>query len=294
MTVKRFFGLLALLAAVLLSAAPALTQDLFVVVGRQAPGTKITRLPYTITTPGYYVLTGNLSYSGGHGIIVNADNVTLDLMGFCLTGANAHRGILIDGQSNVEVRNGTVRGWYIGVEGAGGDLSSHHRVIGVRADANQFGVQLQGSNHLIKGCFATQGNFGSGSGFTILGNGSISGCIAMNFTWDGFGSDIGNGINLHGNGVISGNVVRDCTGKGILTSSAVVSYNQVSNCATGIKFDGGGGSLIGNVVVANAGQTGVIGLPANTLSADQNSLSGAGTHVGAGTTIVPDSINGGW
>ncbi|MBU4448351.1 MAG: hypothetical protein KKD99_07175, partial [Proteobacteria bacterium] len=51
-------------------------------------GTKITSVPYTISSPGFYYLGGNLTYSGtGSAISVDADNVTLDLMGFSLTGA---------------------------------------------------------------------------------------------------------------------------------------------------------------------------------------------------------------
>jgi hypothetical protein len=84
-------------------------------------GTKITSLPHTISTPGYYYLTGNLSHGGSTGIVINTDNVTLDLMGFALayTGTSSdysyNYGIWMDGRKNVEVRNGTLLGWDVGV-----------------------------------------------------------------------------------------------------------------------------------------------------------------------------------
>jgi hypothetical protein len=46
------------------------------------PGTPISSLPYTINAPGSYYVTRNLSAVSGNGITINADDVTLDLMGF--------------------------------------------------------------------------------------------------------------------------------------------------------------------------------------------------------------------
>ena len=49
------------------------------------PRTPINSIPYTITESGSYYLTTNLSGSW-HGIIIQGSDVTLDLMGFTLTG----------------------------------------------------------------------------------------------------------------------------------------------------------------------------------------------------------------
>ena len=49
-------------------------------------GTRITSLPKTITDSGYYYLGGNLTCASGTAITVNATNVTIDLMGFTITG----------------------------------------------------------------------------------------------------------------------------------------------------------------------------------------------------------------
>ena len=49
------------------------------------PRTPISSLPYTISEPGSYYVTGNLS-STGHGIIIESSGLTVNLMGFSLTG----------------------------------------------------------------------------------------------------------------------------------------------------------------------------------------------------------------
>jgi hypothetical protein len=132
-------SLLALVGALLLSTVPVLADDGFYVIPTRAtPGTSINSLPYTVTAPGYYYLTRNLTYNGGTAITVDADNVTLDLMGFCLTGpgtSNSFFGILIkESRHKVEVRNGTVSGWGLGIlqdpEGTG--KGTGQRVIGIR------------------------------------------------------------------------------------------------------------------------------------------------------------------
>lgn len=76
--------------------------------------TPITSLPFIVTNPGSYYLTGNLTgISGTDGINVSTGNVTIDLNGFALFGvSNSHSGIYISGRySNVTVRNGSLSGW---------------------------------------------------------------------------------------------------------------------------------------------------------------------------------------
>jgi hypothetical protein len=185
---KRKIWLLALVGAVLLSAGTAWAQDEFYVIaaGPTAVGTKITSLPYTISTPGFYYLTGNLSYSGIFpGITVNSDDVTLDLMGFSLSGPGSGPGpnaICMPGRKNVEIRNGTVSGW------AGGIYDNtlaalRYRVINMRVENATDGIHLYGGGHLIKGC--TVGDCGCaiflGGAGSIIGNTviAISGQIGI-------------------------------------------------------------------------------------------------------------------
>jgi len=90
--------------------------------GVRAPGTPISSLPFAITQPGSYYLTRNLSVASGVGITIDADDVTLDLMGFTLSGPgsnSASHGITRNVNTtrrNNTIRNGVLRGWGIGVD----------------------------------------------------------------------------------------------------------------------------------------------------------------------------------
>jgi len=91
--------------------APAPTMK---TLDQTEPRTPISSAPFTISVPGSYYLTTNLTgSSGANGITIASSHVTLDLDGFALLGASGSgNGILISGLcTNVTVRNGTVRGW---------------------------------------------------------------------------------------------------------------------------------------------------------------------------------------
>jgi hypothetical protein len=296
---KRFLCFLALLAAVLLSAAPVPAEDNFYVIatGPIPVGTKISYLPYTITAPGYYYLGGNLTLttSGGTGITINTgvNDVTIDLAGFTLTGpadGSYCYGIYWYGNTNVEVRNGTVRGWYAGVV-EDSPSGAKDRVIGVRAEGNGYGIALGGDNHLIKGCTASQGSAYSSTGYGlfILGNnGCISGSTVRNYTTYG--------IVLDGSGTITGNLVMNGTGSGAMgiyaSGPATISHNVALNCTTGLS-GAGGGSVIGNAVLANSGQNGIVYDVGNNMF-DQNTAAGSGTRwLNGGSGSFVGSFNGG-
>jgi hypothetical protein len=295
---KRKLSLLALVALMLFSAMPVLAEDgFYVIAGRYTPGTKITSLPYTITAQGYYYLNRNLTYTGGDGITITSDNVTIDLMGFALTGPgnNTNTGIDING-TNIEVRNGTVTGWFSAVYGHSG---SNQRTIGVRAVGNTYGIVLV--NGLIKDCTASQGSFAEGLvGLTVL-RGTISGCTVYNSTSSYQSS---RGLYIGKSGTVSDNVVLDWAAIGIEgyalsaeVGPTTISNNAVINCGTGISSKGGG-SIIGNAVKANAGQTGIAPATETTPSAtptllDQNSVNGDGIHYGPGNTATVKGLNGG-
>jgi hypothetical protein len=243
-------------------------------------GTKITSVPYTIDTPGCYYLTSNLSYSLGYdsAIYVNADDVTLDLQGFALTGPSGSYGITWGQHKNIEIRNGTITGFYMGVWGNDTlDGGGHHRIFNLRTEGNTYGIWMNGNDILINGCTATQGSFGSGAGLTIAnGTGVISDCKVMNF-------------NVHGikilKGIVSGNVVKNC-GYGILagygnSTTNLICYNQVIDCTRGIEF--WSGSVVGNTVT-NCRDYGIVssdtpGMPALV---DQNTVTGPGNHYNFG------------
>src|SRR5688572_24692071 len=76
-------------------------------------------VPIVITVPGSYRLASNLAVGDPNvnAIFIKADNVTIDLDGFAISGPEvgalgAGSGINSDVRNNVSVRNGTVRGFY--------------------------------------------------------------------------------------------------------------------------------------------------------------------------------------
>jgi hypothetical protein len=202
--------------------------------GVRAPGTPISSLPFTITQPGSYYLTRNLSVASGNGITINADGVTLDLMGFTLSGPGSNTGsygITSDGvttRRNNTIRNGVLRGWGIGVAtpnfirstyedlrvtdnvwglniGSGSDVRhvmSAYNTIGLaiaqRDDA--WGGSVSDSNFIrnsVYGIFVSANNIWV-HGNVIDSNGSIGVAIATGGSWNEVTDNriVGNGGGL--------------------------------------------------------------------------------------------------
>ncbi len=274
---QRKLWYLVIVAAVLLSVAPVGADRDFQVfpgVGAEA-GTMITRLPYTIKHPGFYYIARNLSYftlGTTSGITVASDDVTIDLMGFRLIGPGNNQGYAINlvdgdfnGHSNVEVRNGTLKGWSEGLHTS--NNCGNNRAINLRTeDCIVAGISLDG-----------------------YGNGNlIKGCTAVGSSWE----IVGTGIAIIG-GLATGNTVNNCT-RGIV-GSGTISSNFVSNSsAVGIECLGAS-SIIGNTVVATTGTP--IGIDISTskpVLVTQNTVSGPGTHFvsGIGTVNVPNTNAG--
>jgi hypothetical protein len=144
-----------------------------------APG-----FPVTITQPGSYRLSGNLTVpADASGIVIQADHVTLDLNGFRLAGdgtggvfgvATLDNNDLGLNRVGVTVRNGTitnfVSGIVLSVSGASGDRSSEVRDI--RAIGNRINGIAVGDNAMVTGSFAVSNVVGilAGQNAIVSGN----------------------------------------------------------------------------------------------------------------------------
>ncbi|UCG55592.1 MAG: hypothetical protein JSU70_12065 [Phycisphaerales bacterium] len=149
------------------------------------PGSNTPVGPFYISRAGSYYLTGNRTASTTGIYITQAvGNVTIDLSGFTLTGSDSGTspGIrigVLSGISNVEIRNGTIRGFEHGIY-ENDDTGTGHRVINVRAISNtKSGIYLPGSGHLVKDCTVSDSGTQAsdtvngiyvGSGCTVTGN----------------------------------------------------------------------------------------------------------------------------
>lgn len=124
---------------------------------------------FIINAPGSYYLTGNtIGAAGKHGISILTNDVTLDLNGFALIsgGGGAFRGINVPaGQTNICIRNGTVKGWTDG--GVRTDFATCTIVEKLRLSDNVGATGLALGNGLAKDCVAT----GNATGF-VIGNGA--------------------------------------------------------------------------------------------------------------------------
>jgi hypothetical protein len=146
--------------------------------------TAITAVPFAISAGGSYCLTKDLiapgTFTSGAAITVAADNVTIDLGGYTLSDlaagtATTAIGIQALAQNNVTVENGTVRGFYIGIQLTGtpaGFLtgSTGHLVQNVRGDANRFiSIQVLGTGSVVRQnqVLHTGGSTAAGVGFTV-------------------------------------------------------------------------------------------------------------------------------
>ncbi|MHB8068816.1 MAG: right-handed parallel beta-helix repeat-containing protein [Desulfobaccales bacterium] len=235
-------GLLAMVLAVVLCGTAA-WADFYVVAGGGPPvGTKITSLPYEIKNSGFYYLGGNLTYSGSsNAITVSADNVTLDLMGFSLSHPGpfaAGNGILMEGRYNVEIRNGTVSGFNVGILETNFLTGAQHRVSNVRAISNAYSIWLYGKNHLVNACNGSYGSIG-----IYVTTGVITGSVASN--------NGDHGIEIVGPGSIIGNIANDNGTTGFLFGPGIIMVDRNSASGNGTNYSGGGASTAWGV---NAGK----------------------------------------
>ena len=242
--------------------------DFYVIAGSRGVGTKITSLPYTIASPGFYYITQDLSISNANGINITADNVTLDLMGFSLMGAgvsSGFHGVYMGGRTNVEIRNGTIRNF--GASGITdlGPLARGHRIINMRILNNKLhGIGIDGSGHLIERCTVIGNeNFGIwvNRACTVIGNisnnnggigitGDEGGCIITGNTCEFNGS---HGIAAYSDSIITGNTSYNNALDGIRATNGVTITNNTcsANDGTGIHA-GTASSVIGNTSRSNS------------------------------------------
>jgi hypothetical protein len=120
----------------------------------------IVAVPTTITTPGIYCLTGNLAMGMTPvvAITIAASNVVLDLNGWMLDGAAAGPDTVSDGirahsQQNITIRNGTVRGFRIGIglSDSAPYTSNGYVVEDIRAAQNlSMGMYVVGRGSIVR------------------------------------------------------------------------------------------------------------------------------------------------
>ncbi|OAI42198.1 hypothetical protein AYO41_04635 [Verrucomicrobia bacterium SCGC AG-212-E04] len=228
------------------------------------PRTAITSLPITISTPGSYYLTGNLTATAdGTAITIAADNVTIDLNRFTLSGGNTgtRRGIDVPtARKNLCVRNGTLTGWTNNAISALNMIGGVYENLRVSGNVTPISINA-GDGAMVRGCVVT-GNDGNISSPALLvgNNSSVLDCTVSFNT--GFGiqttvgcnivnttasQNTGHGIYAGGNSTVAqctasgngadgilastGTTVTDCTASGNDNGIETFGANTVSRCS---------------------------------------------------------------
>ncbi|MBI1840205.1 MAG: hypothetical protein HYR88_05065 [Verrucomicrobia bacterium] len=128
--------------------------------------------PATLSQPGAYYLTGNITLSSGNGLVIAANGVSVDLNGFSITSTAKPAsgvGVLISGSlTNIAIRNGFVSGGVTG-NGAGGYSGSGFSE-GISFAGNQpFNARV--SDIAVSGCISNgislNSNLGNNTGNTV-------------------------------------------------------------------------------------------------------------------------------
>lgn len=284
------------------------------------PTQVISRLPFVISSPGRYVLSGSLAAAdrpargAESGIVIGTDHVELDLDGHLLIGAEGTAsGISVrlpekrDALTDICVRNGTLTGWGgLGVDlraVQGARLIDLHAVHNGAQRTTMAGIYV-GDAALVQGCTALSN---SGAGI-IAGDGSLlEGCLASRNGLEGFVLDGGasarassavsngrDGFLLNG----AGCSLFDCSasinsGHGInaLVTASVRACNTSSNGGSGVAS--GRGSFVGDCVSTNNRGAGVAasgGL--SRIEGNHLMLNAAGFDVsGNGNVVVRNTLS---
>lgn len=217
--------------------------------------TVITSLPYTINSPGTYILDTS-AYINSNGININANDVTLDLNGNSIVryGAlnNTNKGVYISPNlTNIKIKNGTIRGFFYGVHF---DDTSYQRTFYLDSvniqDCTFRGVVATGKFNFISNCLIN-----NISGTTVYTNPFAIGIectgtaiIENNRILEVYGTGSGEGVHIsstdHGYETIINN--NYCVNKNFNNhtwsiwvggdSQAFVTNNIISNAENGISF----------------------------------------------------------
>jgi len=255
----------------------------------------IVALPYTISTPGSYVLISNLTGTAGqNGIEISTNDVSIDLNGFALIGVpGALAAIHVsdpgggDMRKNISISNGSLTDW----DTAGIDIgyASNSQVRDIRAYRSGSGI-LANYCTTVENCVA-EGNFLLG---ISVGNvSSVSRCTA-----------VFNG----GGGIVAGDTatVSHCAaetnqgagirvGNGCAVSFCVMRNNFIGKGSAPGVFANDGCTITGCSADINTGNGYDIGSRCTIAGSTASGNSGAGVYGFDDITVSNSTCSGnGW
>ncbi|HET6899352.1 MAG TPA: right-handed parallel beta-helix repeat-containing protein [Vicinamibacteria bacterium] len=233
--------------------------------------TNIATLPFTVTSPGIYCFNASLAFPAASGIAINiaSDDVVLDLNGHVLDGSAAGPttttyGILALDRTNVTVRNGTVRGFYIGVQ-LGGRSPQNNIAEDMRVDlSTTYGLVVRGQGSIARRNLVTRtggatklaiGLYGLGDGVHVVDNEVVGTLEGTDGEAMGIRIDSGTGAVVERN-VVSNATYGPGSSYGIRLSQSspqvTIATNRIVNFRNGIFFTFGGSGLYRDNTVGGA------------------------------------------
>ena len=163
--------------------------------------------PYTITQPGSYYLTGNITVGSGNAININVANVSLDLMGFTLESTNATAGgaaINVGTVSHLRLRNGNIQSGSTYVPGTLTPKGFAYGILGTNlTDSTIYDIQVTGvgatgvavgDGDTVERCKVSS----STNGITHTLSGLTKDCVVLNCASSGIVGDVVEGCSGYG------------------------------------------------------------------------------------------------
>lgn len=188
-------------------------------VVRSAVATAEPRTPIssatTITQPGSYYLTGNITVASGNGIVIESDEVTLDLNGFTIKSIAASAGgigIYVNlTRRNIAIANGFIKG---GTTYADSTFSGAGFNYGIYSSADS---NITVSQVGVERC-ALSGIYLLGHDATAVLSCTVSTCVSIGILAGRVDSSIALECGFHG---ISGDQVSNCRGVSVLNGYGI-------------------------------------------------------------------------
>jgi parallel beta-helix repeat protein len=212
------------------------------------PRTPISSATNITESGSYYFTTNVLAGLNEIGLTIAANDVTVDLNGFTLSssGGGVHGILVLGAQTNLTIKNGTLRNW------SGPSISA--------------GACENGRYERLR--FQKSGDFGIWSG----PNSQISECILRGGT--------------NGTGVLAayGSRVRDCTVQGYAVGIVAGYGSVVSGCtvneSSGTGINVGSRSCVVQCAVTGPGSNGIVATVSSVTSCSVGELDGVGINIG--------------
>lgn len=257
-------GLLTIVSLTVLSTGQAAAQGVI----------EISSCPYIIVAPGQYRVTQDL-FCPGNGIRIQSSDVKLNLGGHTITGSLAQTGIGIwvgtlgFGTVNVEIRNGTITNFTVGLSLEGTNATQIEALTSTRNAGA--GIQLGFAHDNTITSSDVSDNLGSGvtldrstgnvfRGNRVIGN-SLAGYALITFSSD----------NLITSSRASASIIEGNQNFGVViregnTNNTVQSSQLLGNTFDGILLRGANNTVKGNTVNGNArGINASLGATANII-----------------------------